>query len=236
MPACSRLMRFWTRVMLKRVSLKKQKLCTSVVVFYLFFICICIDLVDFTSRFKTVLLFPQKKLNTWRINTYHITVDNNAYFGHFVKLKEQWLKIQVIWDFQQRLLTFRWVPAHLAMDKLPLMALSWRLLRWGPPDWLSGQPPLRINTLVSQLALERHHSNTTTKTWVAYGNLHLACKSIQGTWTAPGVHPCVYVPSEFRTVFEGLWKFRRWWSVASCPQMSVDILGTSCDQCRSTVQ
>ena len=29
---------------------------------------------------------------------------------------------------------------------------------------------------------------------------------------------------------------QQWWSVASCPQMSVDILGTSCDQCRSTVQ
>ena len=26
------------------------------------------------------------------------------------------------------------------------------------------------------------------------------------------------------------------WSGASCPQMSVDILGTNCDQCRSTVQ
>ena len=27
-----------------------------------------------------------------------------------------------------------------------------------------------------------------------------------------------------------------WWSDAWCPQMSVDILGTSCDQCRSMVQ
>ena len=29
---------------------------------------------------------------------------------------------------------------------------------------------------------------------------------------------------------------RWWWSDAQCPQTSVDILGTSCDQCRSTVQ
>ena len=27
-----------------------------------------------------------------------------------------------------------------------------------------------------------------------------------------------------------------WWSRASCPRMSVDILGTNCDQCRSMVQ
>ena len=27
-----------------------------------------------------------------------------------------------------------------------------------------------------------------------------------------------------------------WWSDSQCPQMSVDILGTGCDQCRSTVQ
>ena len=34
------------------------------------------------------------------------------------------------------------------------------------------------------------------------------------------------------------WQHRteRWWSRASCPRMSVDILGTNCDQCRSTVQ
>ena len=32
-----------------------------------------------------------------------------------------------------------------------------------------------------------------------------------------------------------LWYF--WWMCrASCPRMSVDILGTNCDQCRSTVQ
>ena len=29
---------------------------------------------------------------------------------------------------------------------------------------------------------------------------------------------------------------RWWWCRASCPLMSVDILGTNCDQCRSTVQ
>ena len=29
---------------------------------------------------------------------------------------------------------------------------------------------------------------------------------------------------------------KRWWSRASCPWMSVDILGTNCDQCWSTVQ
>ena len=28
----------------------------------------------------------------------------------------------------------------------------------------------------------------------------------------------------------------RWWCRASCPRMSVDILGTNCDQCRSMVQ
>ena len=28
----------------------------------------------------------------------------------------------------------------------------------------------------------------------------------------------------------------RWWCRASCPRMSVDILGTNCDQCQSTVQ
>ena len=30
--------------------------------------------------------------------------------------------------------------------------------------------------------------------------------------------------------------YYRWWCRALCPQMSVDILGTSCDQCWSTVQ
>ena len=30
--------------------------------------------------------------------------------------------------------------------------------------------------------------------------------------------------------------YYRWWCKALCPQMSVDILGTSCDQCLSMVQ
>ena len=35
---------------------------------------------------------------------------------------------------------------------------------------------------------------------------------------------------------ESLCCYRWWWCRASCPQMSVDILGTNCDQCRSKVQ
>ena len=40
------------------------------------------------------------------------------------------------------------------------------------------------------------------------------------------------------TFFKFLWGrvVRRWWVDAQCPQMSVDILGTSCDQCWSMVQ
>ena len=38
------------------------------------------------------------------------------------------------------------------------------------------------------------------------------------------------------TFFKFLWGrvVRRWWVDAQCPQMSFDILGTSCDQCQST--
>ena len=32
------------------------------------------------------------------------------------------------------------------------------------------------------------------------------------------------------------WALKWWWCRASCPRMSVDILGTNCDQCRSMVQ
>ena len=36
-------------------------------------------------------------------------------------------------------------------------------------------PSLRVNTRGSWLVLERRHTGTPTKTWVAYGNSHLAC-------------------------------------------------------------
>ena len=37
----------------------------------------------------------------------------------------------------------------------------------------------------------RRHTNTTAKTWAAYGNSHLACERIQDTQTPPEVHRTV---------------------------------------------
>ena len=42
--------------------------------------------------------------------------------------------------------------------------------------------------------------------------------------------------TERRAVWMKIQIHERWWCRASCPRMSVDILGTNCDQCLSTVQ
>ena len=44
--------------------------------------------------------------------------------------------------------------------------------------------------------------------------------------------PHTYLPSPVSSGMRILW----WSRACSCPRMSVDILGTNCDQCRSTVQ
>ena len=52
----------------------------------------------------------------------------------------------------------------------------------------------RINTQGSSLALEIRNISTTTKTWVTYGNSHLACVELQGTASSGGVYvPCIYM-------------------------------------------
>ena len=52
---------------------------------------------------------------------------------------------------------------------------------------MTDQIPERITTI----ALERHHSKTRTKTWVAYSNSHQPCEQIQGTQTPLKVYPRV---------------------------------------------
>ena len=52
-----------------------------------------------------------------------------------------------------------------------------------------------INTQGSSLALEIRNTSTTTKTWVTYGNSHLALRvELQGTASSDGVYvPCIYM-------------------------------------------
>ena len=55
---------------------------------------------------------------------------------------------------------------------------------------------LTINTLGSELAPERRHTNTTAKTRVTHSSSHLACKWTQGIQTPPEVHhlKCCSIP------------------------------------------
>ena len=55
-------------------------------------------------------------------------------------------------------------------------------------------------------------------------------------WSGSGFCPCPPQIWNRRRTERGGKVWWRWWSRASCPRMSVDILGTSCDRCRITVQ
>ena len=100
------------------------------------------------------------------------------------------------------------------------------------------QSAFRFNTQGSQLALERHPTNTSTKTWVALGNNHLACESTEhnsesGTglkgfrcWILTPLSACTeWVGRSSSTQRQGACHEHaaRWWHSRGHPQVQVPL-------------